>query len=106
MPHYFADYDTTVNFITNDELRRDHTDMPHGGTVIRSGSTSRGKHQTIEFGLQLGSNPEFTASVLVAYARAVHRMSEQGQYGAKTVFDVPPGLLSPRTSAQLRAELL
>ncbi|PRZ41991.1 diaminopimelate dehydrogenase [Antricoccus suffuscus] len=106
MPHYFADYNTTVSFISDDELRRDHADMPHGGTVIRSGSTSHGKRQTIEFGLQLGSNPEFTASVLVAYARAVHRMGAQGQYGAKTVFDVPPGLLSPRSAAQLRAELL
>ncbi|MBA3997135.1 MAG: diaminopimelate dehydrogenase [Candidatus Accumulibacter sp.] len=106
MPHYFADYDTTVNFISAEELRRDHGAMPHGGFVIRSGNTSAGNAQVIEYGLKLDSNPEFTASVLVAYARAVHRLQRAGQYGAKTVFDVPPGLLSPKSAEQLRAEQL
>ncbi|HRO61504.1 MAG TPA: diaminopimelate dehydrogenase [Burkholderiaceae bacterium] len=106
MPHYFDEYDTTVNFVSAEELRRDHGAMPHGGFVIRSGNTSAGNAQLIEYGLQLGSNPEFTASVLVAYARAVHRLHQAGQYGAKTVFDVPPGLLSPNSAEQLRAELL
>lgn len=78
--------------------------MPHGGVVIRSGSTGGGNVQTIEYGLTLGSNPEFTSSVLVAYARAVHRLHQAGQYGAKTVFDVAPGLLSAKTPEQLRAE--
>jgi diaminopimelate dehydrogenase len=106
MPHYFADYDTTVHFISADELARDHAAMPHGGFVIRSGSTGSGNSQVVEYRLELGSNPEFTASVLVAYARAAARLNAQGQIGAKTVFDVPPGLLSPKPAAQLRAELL
>lgn len=106
MPHYFADYDTTVNFITAEELERDHAAMPHGGFVIRSGSTGEGNSQVVEYRLALESNPEFTASALVAYARAVHRMSAAGQHGAKTVFDVAPGLLSPRPAADLRRDLL
>ncbi|MGO2745694.1 diaminopimelate dehydrogenase [Microbacterium sp.] len=106
MPDYFADYDTTVTFISAEELARDHAAMPHGGFVIRSGVTGDGATQTIEYGLTLGSNPEFTASVLVAYARAVHRMNAAGQIGAHTVFDVAPGLLSPKSPEQLRAELL
>lgn len=106
MPHYFDEYDTTVHFIDADTLQREHGAMPHGGFVIRSGNTSAGSTQVIEYGLQLGSNPEFTASVLVAYARAVHRLHRAGQHGAKTVFDVPPGLLSAKSPAQLRAELL
>lgn len=106
MPHYFDEYDTTVHFITADVLERDHGAMPHGGFVIRSGNTTTEATQVIEYSLTLGSNPEFTASVLVAYARAVHRMAQMGQHGAKTVFDVPPGLLSPKTGEQLRAELL
>ncbi|MDO5692033.1 MAG: diaminopimelate dehydrogenase [Pseudomonadota bacterium] len=106
MPHYFDEYDTTVNFISAEELRRDHGAMPHGGFVIRSGSTSAENAQVIEYGLKLGSNPEFTSSVLVAYARAVHRLHAQGHYGAKTVFDVAPGLLSPKSAEQLRAEAL
>lgn len=106
MPHYFDEYDTTVHFVGAEELRRDHSAMPHGGFVIRSGNTSPAHAQVIEYGLTLASNPEFTASVLVAYARAVHRMQQQGQYGAKTVFDVAPGLLSPKSAEQLRAELL
>ncbi|KAE8762465.1 diaminopimelate dehydrogenase [Georgenia thermotolerans] len=106
MPHYFADYDTTVRFISAEELARDHAAMPHGGFVIRSGSTGAGSAQVVEYRLELGSNPEFTASVLVAYARAAARLHAAGQVGAKTVFDVPPGLLSPKSAEQLRAELL
>lgn len=106
MPNYFADYDTTVEFITDEELQRDHSGMPHGGFVIRSGSTGEGTGQLMEFGLKLGSNPKFTASVLVAYARAVCRLREQGQTGARTVFDIPFGLLSPKSPEQLRRELL
>ena len=106
MPHYFDEYDTTVTFISADELRRDHGAMPHGGFVIRSGSTSAGSGQVIEYGLKLDSNPEFTSSVLVAYARAVHRLHQQGRFGALTVFDVAPGLLSPKSAAELRAESL
>lgn len=106
MPHYFDEYDTTVNFITADELRQHHSAMPHGGFVIRSGNTSDAHAQVIEYGLKLESNPEFTASVLVAYARAVHRMHSLGQFGAKTVFDVPPGMLSAKSAEQLRAEQL
>ena len=106
MPHYFDAYDTTVNFISARALQRDHSAMPHGGFVIRSGNTSEGNTQVIEYSLKLASNPEFTASVLVAYARAVHRLHQLGQYGAKTVFDVPPGLLSAKSAEQLRAEQL
>lgn len=106
MPDYFADYDTTVHFIDEDTLKRDHADMPHGGFVIRSGTTGQGNTQVVEFGLKLQSNPEFTASVLVAYARAAHRLNQMGQSGAKSVLDVPPGLLSPKSAAQLRKELL
>lgn len=106
MPHYFDEYDTTVNFINTEELACDHQAMRHGGFVIRSGDTSAQNTQVIEYSLKLDSNPEFTASVLVAYGRAVHRMQQQGQYGAKTVFDVAPGLLSPKSAEQLRAEQL
>ncbi|AEC22200.1 meso-diaminopimelate D-dehydrogenase [Pusillimonas sp. T7-7] len=106
MPDYFADYDTSVNFISEAELKRDHAAMPHGGFVIRSGKTGQGSTQVIEYSLKLESNPEFTSSVLVAYARAVFRLSGQGQTGARTVFDVAPGLLSPKTPAELRKELL
>ncbi len=106
MPHYFEEYNTTVNFITAEALQRDHQAMPHGGFVIRSGNTSDAARQVIEYRLQLDSNPEFTSSVLVAYARAVHRMHQLGQTGCKTVFDVAPGLLSPKSAEQLRAELL
>lgn len=102
MPDYFADYDTQVHFISAAELEREHAAMPHGGFVIRSGNTGAEHKQVVEFRLELGSNPEFTASVLVAYARAVHRLHQQGQHGAKTVFDVPPGLLSPLSAEQLR----
>lgn len=106
MPHYFDEYDTTVHFISAEVLARDHSAMPHGGFVIRSGNTTAEITQVIEYGLTLGSNAEFTSSVLVAYARAVHRMAQMGQHGAKTVLDVAPGLLSPKSPEQLRAELL
>lgn len=106
MPNYFADYDTTVHFISEETLLREHSRMPHGGFVIRSGNTTEAHAQVIEYSLQLESNPEFTASVLVAYARAAYRLNVQGQFGAKTAFDVAPGLLSIKTPAQLRKELL
>ena len=106
MPHYFADFDTTVNFISEEELRRDHAAMPHGGVVIRSGTSAAGTNQVMEYTLKLGSNPEFTAAVLVAYARAAWRLNQSGVVGAQTVLDVAPGLLSPKTPAELRKELL
>lgn len=106
MPHYFADYDTTVHFISAEDLARDHVGMPHGGFVIRSGATGDGADQTVEFNLDLDSNPGFTASVLVAYARAVHRLSIRGEVGARTLFDIAPGLLSRHTPEELRAALL
>lgn len=108
MPNYFADYDTTVHFITEEELKRDHSGIPHGGFVFRTGSTGEnGEHKhVIEYSLKLDSNPEFTASVLVAYARAVVRMKKEGMSGCKTVFDVPPAYLSPLDGAELRAHLL
>ena len=106
MPHYFEPYDTTVHFITAEELARDHRGAPHGGFVIRSGESSPGTTQTIEYHLQEESNPEFTASVLVAYARAAARLAASGEHGARTPFDVAPGLLSPKSPEQLRAELL
>ncbi|MFD0589483.1 diaminopimelate dehydrogenase [Paenibacillus sp. GCM10027627] len=106
MPNYFADYDTTVTFIDDEQLKAEHQGMPHGGFVIRSGITGSGTKQIIEFGLKLESNPEFTASVLVAYARAVNRMSREGLTGAKTVFDVPFSYLSPKSAEELRRELL
>ncbi|HIZ37264.1 MAG TPA: diaminopimelate dehydrogenase [Candidatus Ruania gallistercoris] len=106
MPHYFEPYETTVHFITADELARDHAAMPHGGFVLRSGVTGAGDRQLIEFGLTLGDNPGFTASVLAAYARATHRLAAAGRTGALTLYDVPPGLLSPRSAAELRGDLL
>ncbi len=106
MPDYFADYDTTVHFIDAEQLRREHSAMPHGGFVIRSGRTSESAAQTMEFSLQLQSNPEFTASVLVAYARAAHRLARNGETGARSVLDIAPGLLSPKDPARLRRELL
>lgn len=106
MPNYFADYHTTVTFITEAELQADHSEIPHGGFVIRSGITGNHTRQIIEFGLKLESNPEFTASVLVAYARAVFRLNREGQTGAKTVFDIPFSYLSPKSPEQLRRELL
>lgn len=106
MPDYFEPYDTTVHFISAEELAAEHTGMPHGGFVLRSGQTGTGDRQLVEFGLTLADNPGFTASVLVAYARATHRLAAEGRHGALTLFDVPPGLLSPRSAAELRADLL
>lgn len=106
MPNYFADYDTTVHFITEDEFSKNHTGMPHGGFVIRSGESAEGHKQIMEFSLKLESNPFFTASVLVAYARAAFRIASKEQYGALTVFDVPFSAISPQSAAQLRSELL
>ena len=108
MPNYFADYDTTVNFISLEELRRDHNGIPHGGFVIRSGKTgfNEQSNNIIEFSLKLDSNPEFTSSVIVAYARAIFRLSSEGVSGAKTVLDIPPAHLSPLSNEELRASLL
>ena len=108
MPNYFADYDTTVHFITEEELQRDHAGIPHGGLVLRTGKTGiNGEHNhVIEYSLKLDSNPEFTACVLVAYARAAYRMSKEGMTGCKTVFDVAPAYLSPMTAEEMRNRLL
>ena len=106
MPNYFADYDTTVHFISLDELKRDHSAISHGGFVIRSGETKNGNKHVIEYSLKLDSNPEFTSSVLLAYARAAYRMNKEGLYGCKSVFDVAPSYLSTKSSSQLRKELL
>ncbi|HRP57901.1 diaminopimelate dehydrogenase [Agriterribacter sp.] len=106
MPHYFDAYQTTVHFITEAELKANHSTMPHGGIVFRSGVTGNGSKQRIEFSLALESNPEFTASVLVAYARAVGKMAKEGQTGARTVLDIPLGYLSPKSPEELRGSLL
>lgn len=106
MPNYFSDYDTTVTFMEEDEFKATHNKMPHGGFVMRSGVTGEGTNQMIEYSLKLGSNPEFTACVLVAYARAAARMVAEGQTGARTVFDVAPSYLSPLSGEELRAHLL
>ena len=106
MPNYFADYDTIVHFISADELRENHSKMAHGGFVIRSGKTLGGNNHIIEYSLKLDSNPEFTSSVLLCYARAAYRMNKDGISGAKTVFDVAPALLSPKSGAELRKNLL
>lgn len=108
MPNYFADYDTTVHFISQEELDRDHAGIPHGGIVFRTGTTGlNGEHKhVIEYKLTLDSNPEFTSSVLVAYARAVYRLHSEGQTGCKTVFDVAPAYLHPESGEALRAKLL
>ena len=106
MPNYFADYDTEVNFITADELKANHSAMPHGGFVIRSGQTASGNKHIIEYSLKLESNPEFTTNVLVAYARAAYRMKQSGLTGVKTVFDIAPGLLSIKSGEELRTAIL
>lgn len=108
MPNYFADYDTTVHFITEEELERDHAGIPHGGFVIRSGVTGRNKENkhVIEYSLKLDSNPEFTASVIVAYARAIDRLHREGITGCKTVFDIAPAYLSRLSGEDIRAHLL
>ena len=108
MPNYFADYDTTVHFISQEELDRDHSGIPHGGFVIRSGNTGvngETKH-IVEYSLKLGSNPEFTSSSLVAYARAAYRLHKEGQSGAKTEFDIAPAYLSAKSGDELRAAML
>ena len=108
MPNYFADYDTTVHFISEDELKKNHSGIPHGGFVIRSGKTGWNQENThiIEYNLKLDSNPEFTSSVLVAYARAAYRLAKEGQNGCKTVFDIAPAYLSAQSGEELRAHLL
>ncbi|RLL43844.1 diaminopimelate dehydrogenase [Oceanobacillus piezotolerans] len=106
MPNYFADYHTEVHFISEDELKRDHSKAPHGGFVIQSANTGADNTQIYEFSLKLDSNPEFTASVLVAYARAAYRLSSEKQFGAKTVYDVAPGYISPRSAEELRRDYL
>ena len=108
MPNYFADYDTTVTFITQEELDRDHKGIPHGGMVIRSGRTGWNLENShvVEYSLKLDSNPEFTASVLIAYARAAMRMRAEGMTGCKTVFDVPPAYLSPLSGQELGSHML
>ena len=108
MPNYFDEYDTTVHFISEEEMKRDHSGIPHGGFVIRTGKTGWNDENShvIEYSLKLDSNPEFTSSVLVAYARAAYRMNKEGQTGAKTVFDVAPAYLSAADGAELRKHLL
>lgn len=108
MPNYFADYDTTVHFITEEELKKNHSGIPHGGFVIRSGKTGWNDENThiIEYSLKLDSNPEFTASVLIAYARAAARLNAEGQTGCKTVFDIAPAYLSAQSGEELRAHML
>ncbi len=108
MPNYFADYDTTVHFISEEELKREHSGIPHGGFVLRSGRTGweREHSHLIEYSLKLDSNPEFTASVIVAYARAAFRLAQEGQTGCKTVFDIAPAYLSAKSGEELRASML
>nr|CAH58725.1 hypothetical protein [Clostridium sp. RKD]CAO85684.1 putative meso-diaminopimelate dehydrogenase [Clostridium sp.] len=106
MPDYFADYNTTVHFITEEELKLNHAGLPHGGFVIRSGNTQGGAKQVMEFNLNLESNAEFTSSVLVAYSRAIYKLSKEGKKGAVTVLDIPFSYLSPKTPEELRKELL
>ena len=106
MPGYFAEYDTTVHFISQEELAANPSGMPHGGYVIRTGTTGNGTRQRMEYALRLDSNPEFTGSVLVACARAVWRLAQEGNFGCKTILDVPPAYLSPKSPAELRKTLL
>ena len=108
MPNYFADYDTTVHFISEEEFVRDHSRINHGGFVFRTGKTGANKenNHVIEYSLKLDSNPEFTASVITSFARAAYRLQAKGEYGCKTVFDIPPALLSIKSAEELRKELL
>ena len=101
MPKYFADYDTIIHFIDEEELKKNHNEMPHGGSVIHIGNTGENHKHVVEYSLKLDSNPEFTGSILVAYARSAYRMNKNGESGAKTVFDVPPSMLSPKTQDEL-----
>jgi len=106
MPDYFVDYDTEVNFISEEELKENHSKAKHGGFVIRSSKTGNDNNQIYEFSLKLDSNPEFTASVVAAYARAAYRLNKDGQYGAKTVYDVAPAHISPRSQEEIRRDYL
>ncbi len=106
MPNYFADYDTTVHFISAEEMKRDHSGLPHGGSVIYSGITGEGNNHVIEYSLKLDSNPEFTGSVLVSFARAAYRLEQEGVSGAKTVLDIAPAYLSAKSGEELRAHYL
>ncbi len=108
MPNYFSDYDTTVNFITLEELKQNHSKIPHGGFVFRTGKTGLNKENShiIEYSLKLDSNPEFTSSVLIAYARAAYKLNKEGQSGCKTVFDIAPAYLSPKSGEELRKTML
>ena len=108
MPNYFSDYDTTVHFISEEELKANHSGIPHGGFVFRTGATGfNGEHKhVIEYSLKLDSNPEFTSSVILAYARAVNRLHQEGTNGCKTVFDIAPAYLSPLSGEELRAHML
>ena len=106
MPNYFEPYDTTVNFISEEELKEKHGGIPHGGFVIRTGTTAGNKNHIVEYSLKLESNPEFTSSVLVAYARAIHRLFKEGETGCKTVFDIAPKYLSLKSNEELRKEML
>ena len=108
MPYYFDEYDTSVTFVSAEELARDHAGLPHGGSVLRGGVTGWEKEHkhTVEFSLKLDSNPEFTGSVLAACARAVHRLYREGQAGCRTILDLPPAALSPTDPAELRAHFL
>ena len=106
MPNYFDEYDTTVNFISEEEFNKNHLGMAHGGFVIRSGTTSQNMNHLIEFSIKLDSNPEFTSSILIAYARATYRLAKEGQCGCKTIFDIAPAYLSQKTSEELRRTLL
>ena len=106
MPNYFEPYDTTVHFISEQELKEKHSEIPHGGFVIRVGKTAGNKNHIIEYSLKLDSNPEFTSSVLVAYARAIYRLAQEGETGCKTVFDIAPKYLSLKSNEELRKEML
>ena len=106
MPNYFSDYDTTVTFVSMDELKEKHGTLPHGGVVVRSGETSEGNNQTVEYRLSLDSNPEFTASILLACARAALKLASEGIKGAKTILDLPPSALSSKSPEELRAHSL
>ena len=108
MPNYFDEYDTEVNFISEEELIKEHSKMPHGGFVIRSGKTgiNNETNQIIEYSLNLESNPEFTASILLSYSRAIYRLSQKKEYGAKTVFDIAPSLLTRYTQEELLHKML
>ena len=108
MKNYFDEYDTTVNFISMEELQKNHSGIPHGGFVIRTGKTGKNKenNHVIEYSLKLDSNPEFTSSVIVAYARAAYRLNKEGDSGCKTVFDIAPKYLSVKSNDELRASML